>query len=294
MTWYQSDSFTDPGALPGPLTDDDTLHGPTGPALVSVFAEGRTTSGWGLAPTPARGDSPARPGFMEDYAAHRFRGRARLVKFERHGDPFALVVRASNLLVVDIDQHMDDGGADGYLGVLTLPGELPPTVAETSKSGGGRHLFYRTPDTWEPTAGFGMFDDVIGLAPGVDVRAVGCVYHYPTQRWNDRPLADAPFWLLGMLDRKKATKVARKTAIATAAADPDDVEALIMFDTLVQELNKDIKAGKRNNTLFAIGSQMKVAAMPDWEQEIERRGTEIGLDLTEIEKIISNIERYEA
>ena len=95
---------------------------------------------------------------------------------------------------------------------LAALGILPPTLAETSKSGNGYHLFYLvSEDEWDPNAGFGMFGDRIGIEQGVDFRGTGCVYHYQSQRWNDRPLAELP-------DRiKDRLKAAQQRKAASAA-----------------------------------------------------------------------------
>jgi hypothetical protein len=195
-----------------------------------------------------------------------------------------------NVICLDIDRHAD--AADGFVGVQQL-GELPPTLAETSKSGAGRHLFYSTDHEWDEETGFGRYNDAIGLAPGVDMRAVGCVYHHTTQRWNGRGIVPLPKELELALDLKAHRKLMHAAAVASAAAaSPDDVEALIMHDSLLKDLNRVIPTGKRNNTLFAVGSDMKKADYPDWEKEIERRGAEVHLDRDEVDKIISNINSY--
>lgn len=283
MTWYEdTKSFHSTAALPNAF---QALAGPHGPALVDVFAEGRTTRGWGL---EAR---EGRRGFMENYQRNEFWSKPRLLDFAKRQQPFAIVMRSVNIVALDIDRHMDDGGADGFVAAAKLG--LPQTLAQTSKSGEGRHLFYRTHHAWHPDKGFGLWDDMIGLLPGIDIRNVGCIYHYPQQRWNTLLLAEIPENLMDLMDQRRSKKTATKTLLAAAAAAaPDDEEALIMHDSLLQELNKPIDAGKRNNTLFAIGSQMKAAAYPNWEAEVERRANEVGLDAPEITKLIHNIERY--
>ena len=65
-----------------------------------------------------------------------------------------------------------------------------------------------------------------------------------------------------------------------------------MHDELFERLKKPIPAGKRNNTLFAIGSEMKTAGVPDWDIRIGARAEELGLDADEVTKLVSNIETY--
>jgi len=284
MTWYEDQRLYNHGRWIGPgAPSDRELGGPKGLALVDVFSEGATTPGWGLSPTEKH------DGFIREYERGRFVARPRVKRFTEKDAPFAFVMRSMNAIAIDIDRHLDGGGADGFRGIRQLGIELPETMAETSKSGAGRHLFYRTDETWQPDTGFGGHGDVIGFAPGVDVRSVGCVYHYPSQRWNDLPMAPAPQELLELLELHTARKLARSNALTAAAVgDLDDTETLIMHDQLITQLAQPIKAGKRNVTLYAIGRDMHLAAVPDWQDKIRARGDEIGLDAAEVEKIIAN------
>lgn len=283
MSWFETDKYLREQPLPGSIRQ---LAGPKQTALVDVYPDGATTSGWGLLP---KGKNP---GFMQSYMRGKFWPRPRTMAFTKDGAPFAIVMRSVNLIALDLDRHA--GGEDGFKSLLTLlDGDVPPTLAETSKSGEGRHLFYRVPDdTWDDDKGFARYDDVIGLVPGVDLRATGCVYHHSTQRWNDRPIADLPDKIRDILEDRRTRKATYHQALASAALDPDDEESVIMHDNLLQELNKPITQGKRNATLFGIGSKMHEAGYPDWEKEIERRATEVGIGSGEVAKIISNIQNY--
>ena len=53
-----------------------------------------------------------------------------------------------------------------------------------------------------------------------------------------------------------------------------------------------IPAGRRNNTLFAIGQQMKLAQVPDWDTHLHARAVAVGLDNTEADKLVANVRRY--
>lgn len=284
MGWIDDDKYTSSVPIP------DDFRGRTGPnkmALLDVYGEGRTTAGWGLLPKDGK------PGFMQNYERGVFWPTPRIKGLQHREKPFAIVMRSVQMIAVDLDR----GHESGDDGVKTLErffgGNVPPTLTETSKSGLGRHLFYLVPnDIWDPGIGFGRYDDAISLLKGVDIRAVGCVYHYPTQRWNSRPVATIPPELEELLEIRRANKIAHHNALAAAAAAPDDEDSIIMHDNLLQELNKPITSGSRNNTLFGIGSKMHEAGVPDWETQVERRGIEVGLDATEVAKIISNIQNY--
>ena len=133
------------------------------------------------------------------------------------------------------------------------------------------------------------------MVTGVDVRATGCVYHYPQQRWNNRPIAPLPQWIADRLASKKQWKIKRMAQIAAIGDEgEDDMETLMTHEELLEELKKPIPEGKRNNSLFAIGSQLMQAKVPDWETKLEDRADELGLEAEETSKLISNIRRYGA
>ena len=194
-------------------------------------------------------------------------------------------MRSARIVCIDID------GKNGGFEHISELGFLPPTLSETSKSGNGYHLFYATDDTWDHAEGFAAHRDQIGIVTGVDIRGTGCVYHYPTQGWNDRPLAQLPQHLDERLQlRRKQQQLVFANIAKTLSLDPEEIA--MMHDDLITELAKPIPAGKRNNTLFAIGSKMKEARVPEWSELLADRANEIGLDADEIDKLIANIVKY--
>jgi hypothetical protein len=196
-------------------------------------------------------------------------------------------MRSVQLICVDID------GKNGGLSHAKKLGALPPTLAETSKSGDGYHLFYSLEGEWDDDHGFGEIRDRIGIEQGVDIRNTGCVYHHDTQRWNDRAPAPLPAYLKKLLLAKQQERANRASAIAAVLDSEDEMEILMMHDQLLADLAKPIPAGKRNNTLFAIGQQLKTAAVPDWEDKVADRAIQVGLSQDEAEKLVANIERYQ-
>lgn len=276
MTWWQeSDSYTDDIAIGKPLYREDTLIGRNGLATVRVFQDGKTLPGWGSE-------------FMQNYMSNKFHlKRAGIHTFTTQSKhPFALVMRSISAICMDID-----GKNGGYEGVKQL-GFLPPTLAETSKSGNGYHLFYKVSDVWDIEHGFARFSDRIGIADGVDIRAVGCVYHYPNQKWNYTPMAPLPGHLEELLLATKMKRDASIAALATIMKDNDPVEVAIMHDQLLEELKQPINHGKRNSTLFAIGSKMKAASVDKWGTLVYDRALQAGLLAEEADKLVSNIEKY--
>lgn len=279
VDWWKSDTYSADHAIP-----DDLMQyvGPKGLALVRLWPNGLTSQGWGL-----QGKDGA-DGFMPRYMRGEFDQRRVLYGYEKGNWAFAFVMRSLNIVVIDIDGK--NGGLDHASELL---GNAVPTLAETSKSGNGYHLYYYTDEVWEADTGFGALPDCIGIVQGVDVRATGCVYHHDTQRWNGRKLAPLPKHIADRL-RHRAEQRAAAHSSALKVRDLDEVERLMEHDKLITELKRDIGPGKRNTTLFAIGSQMAEAGVDGWEKLIEDRAAELGLASDEGSKIVKNIGAYAA
>lgn len=278
--WWMSDQFD----VDTPLLAT-TKAGPHGVATVYVNPNGSTQPGWGLTGKKGKDGAPDEPGFMHQYTSGRFNSRVTEHHYLNRQAPFAFVMRSVQMVCVDVD-----GKNDGFANMAQL-GLLPPTLAEKSKSGNGLHLFYTTDEPWDDELGFNLFDDQIGIATGIDIRATGCVYHYSTQRWNSRAAAPIPEFLAARLALKKERRVA-SAAAAETIKEMDDVDKLVAHHELTAELDKYIPAGKRNNTLFAIGSQMKAAGVDGWERLIRDRALSAGLSNDEADKLVSNIATY--
>ena len=272
--WWMSETYNNDWAVPSELVK---YSGPKGVAIVRAWQDGKTSKGWG------------EPTFMDMYMKGRFGGRPVIPGYEQGRWALAYVMRSMRLVCIDID-----GKNGGFDGVKQL-GMLPYTLAETSKSGNGYHLFYSIPDDiWNLDSGYAQLPDRIGLQQGVDLRAVGCVYHYPQQRWNDRPIMPLPSYLHQQLLARKASSASVVDEIIKLLDAGDPLEVAMMQDQLIADLNKPIPAGRRNTSLFAIGSQMFLGQVPGWKQLVHDRALALGLDLDEADKLIANIERYAA
>jgi hypothetical protein len=277
--WWMTDTYDDEAPL---AVGSLGLEGPQGVALVRAWTDGRTDKGWGLNPP-----KDSNEGFMPRYLRDDFNARSVLFGYKKGKWAFAIIMRSVQLVCVDID------GKNGGLEHAKKLGALPPTLAETSKSGNGYHLFYEFTEPWDDTEGFGQIHDRIGIEQGVDIRSTGCVYHHDTQRWNRRAVAPLPEYLRDLLLTKQQERVHRAAAIATVIDSEDETEILLMHDSLLSDLAKPIPAGKRNNTLFAIGQQLKTAQVPNWEDKILDRAAQLGLGVDEAEKLVINIDRYQ-
>jgi len=280
MLWFEHmQNYTDTSPIKPMVT------GPEGYALVHVYpqpeGDPKTQPGWGLV------GSNGKPGFMENYSARKFDKTTALYQFKTHGSPFALVMRSVQAVCVDIDGK--NGGFEsvrqGKLGIL------PPTLAERSKSGNGVHLFYATDEPWHSSEGFNQFRDMIGVAPGVDIRATGCVYHYAGQAWHDSftALAPVPAELNQILTAAKTAPLMTRAVVAGYTTEEHEL-AVINATSDLHAANP--APGTRNTTLFALGCKLSALDIPDWEVALFAKATAVGLDPVESRKIISNVIRY--
>lgn len=259
---------------------DHDWCGPRGLALVRAWPDGRTDQGWGLQ------GKEGQDGFILRYARGEFNERRVLYGYNRGKWAFAYIMRSIRLVCIDID------GKNGGLEHAKRLGAMPTTMAETSKSGNGYHLFYLVDEPWTDDKGFGLLNDRIGIEQGVDIRATGCVYHHDSQRWNKRAPAPLPDHLIELLKQRDQRAAATSTRIAKILDSQDDLEVLMLHDEIERDLAKPIPQGKRNVTLFALGTQMHQAEVTNWEEKLQKRAAEVGLDDAEVDKIIGNIKLY--
>jgi hypothetical protein len=255
-------------------------EGPNGVALVKAWPDGRTDPGWGL--NPPKGSLE---GFMPRYLRGEFDARRVLFGYERDRWAFAIVMRSLRLVCIDIDGK--NGGIDTAKGLI-----LPPTLAETSKSGDGYHLFYFVDEVWHNDEGYASLHDRIAFVQGVDFRSTGCVYHHKQQLWNDRKPVILPQHIHELLSKRQQGVAATQARITSVLAGDDQMEVLMLQDEILSRLKKPIPQGKRNNTLFAIGAEMKSAAIPGWEQLLTDRALDLGLGADETVKLVKNVGLY--
>ena len=98
-----------------------------------------------------------------------------------------------------------------------------------------------------------------------------------------------------VLKQARDDLAARAEHITTlcASTDPDDVMEFLMLQTTIQSrLDAPIPAGKRNNTLFAIGAEMKIAGITGWSEQVYNRAVQVGLADEEAAKLVANIDKY--
>ena len=278
--WEDSAQYVEDDILSTEL-QDSKWWGPHGPAIVKAFSDGSTQRGWGL------NSKDGQPSFMHRYESGEFQQERLQLAYDSESVAAAIVMRSARIVCIDIDGK---NGGDKH---VTKIGALPRTLAETSKSGTGWHLYYYVEEEWDPIEGFGMIPDQNGYVTGVDIKSVGCVYHHNTQRWNDLPITKLPDWLREKLLEKKKAREARASQLIQLAT-LDDTERMLAHANLLDELSKPLKKGSRNTTLFAIGSQLMLAQYPNWQGAVHARAIDGGLPTTEADRLVSNIENYGA
>jgi len=266
--WFQDNSqYTDAVPLPEAFYQFGSL------ALVRLLPNGKTETGWGAAD------------FMENLSKGKFALQKSISYYERFKQPFAIIMRSIPYVAIDID------GKNGGVEIARVL-QLPPTLAERSKSGNGYHLFYEVEGAkLDARRGYNEMEDHNGIVRGVDVRGSGVVYHYPGQKWNTLDVAPLPRSLHDLLtNAQDVRRTVRLTKNGTEALGPD--ELVIIHDRLRTQLEMPAKEGTRNQRLYAIGSQMYASNFPEWDREIYDRGDELGLPQDEVTGIIRNILKY--
>jgi hypothetical protein len=157
---------------------------------------------------------------------------------------------ASDLLVIDVDQHGD--GPDGLAELRRLEAEhgpLPPTPFVISPSGAGRHLHFRWPGGRVRNG---------ALAPGIEVlgdrmaatlppsqKRGTAYYHWSLSRHPDYlPRAELPPWLVAMM-RPSVPERRRRIRPRLASSDRYSRAALLRESQAVAAA----PVGERNNVL---------------------------------------------
>lgn len=113
----------------------------------------------------------------------------------------------TGIWVLDVDRHATGNVGDGYASLAALEAEhgpLPPTFTVRTPSG-GEHRYYRY-----PTDGRDVVTKAGTCGPGLDTRGLGGQVVAPAT-WagvgeyrvaHDLPVADAPSWLLDLVERR--------------------------------------------------------------------------------------------
>lgn len=188
----------------------------------------------------------------------------------------------SGVFAVDIDPR--NGGSFSIEHIEAEHGELPETV-ESQTGGGGRHLFFRWP-------GKPVKCSTSEIAPGIDVKGDGGYVILPPsdhksgreycwlfgQEPGECDIADAPAWLLGMIEQP--------TVCATQVEDAGPA------------VGDEIPDGYRNKTLASLAGHMRQVGMGPEEIKaallaINVRRCKPQLTVREVERIAASIGRYD-
>ncbi|MGI9170239.1 MAG: bifunctional DNA primase/polymerase [Caulobacteraceae bacterium] len=165
------------------------------------------------------------------------------------------------VLVVDVDAHV--GSADGLATLAALETEHGPLPAtwRTRTPSGGLHLWFGQP--------FRPLRNKVGFLPGLDVRTDGGSvavppsirrgtkvdgrYTWIVAPW-DRTLADAPAWLLDLIDPPPVPRPAPR-AVRFASHDRAARYVAAVIDGECGELAAT-KTGGRNHRLFQAAARI--------------------------------------
>ncbi len=262
--WYLD---TDQYNADTPWSDLREHAGPFGVAVVAVYGE-KTQPGWGT------------ERFMKNYTRQFF------AEPPANNKPFALVMRSLRLLCVDID-----GKNNGYQEAAKL--NLPPTLAETSKSGNGHHLFYSYPDTWDELYGYVGQPDRIGMWPGIDIKSSGVVYHHSHQLWNNESIAVLPDDVWDKLQSRNL-RDAQLRVTPAQAQEMTDEDLKFKRDMLLIQLSQHRTDG-RDTSLWRIGASLLNRGVDEqyMSEKIREAGLRWGVDEHTLDnKIIPNIKSY--
>jgi putative DNA primase/helicase len=181
--------------------------------------------------------------------------------------------KEAGIFALDVDPRR--GGAEALASLEAKHGKLPETrTADTG--GGGIHYLFKYP-------GFPVKNSTRVLGPGLDIKGEGGAVvvtpslHASGRRYcwrNDVLIADAPGWLLRLLQESQKTRANEGTAIGDA-----------------------IPEGQRNDTLTSLAGTMRRRGMGAEEIEAallvtNNKRCEPPLAEDEVRKIASSVCRY--
>lgn len=157
--------------------------------------------------------------------------------------------RASNLVVIDIDQKAGKNGENGLTALADLLGTLPATVEAMTPSG-GRHLFFSYPDGIDTHLGnptnFGR--RALGFDTHVDIRADGGQVNVaPTQR------AEGLYEWIASFEEVECAALPKLWVDAMLGVWPQS----LVGQRKGSRSNHEIGEGSRNDTLFKEASRFR-------------------------------------
>lgn len=168
-------------------------------------------------------------------------------------------VCTSGMLVVDVDPAK--GGRESFTALLAemdLLGEpLPSTWASRTRSGGA-HLFFSLP------RGVTVANSVEHICKGVDIRgeggyvvAPGSIVGDGCYEWKDayspdnRPIAEAPQWLIDLCKKPAA----KNAASGVRVVEEDDI-ALARADEYLRRFAPEAVQGGRDDTAYKLAARL--------------------------------------
>lgn len=208
----------------------------------------------------------------------------------------------SGRMVVDIDP--DKGGKEAFMGLLEqmrMLGEPTPATWTSRTRSGGAHLFFTLP------RGATVANSVEHIGVGVDVRgdsgyvvAPGSTVGDGTYEWKegyrptDRPMAEAPAWLLDLAKRP----LTRNANSGVRIIEEDDI-ALARADEWLRRFAPEAIQGGRDHTAFKVAARLYdegIARESCMERLLSWNETHCHppLELDEIERVVWSAQKNRA
>jgi Bifunctional DNA primase/polymerase, N-terminal/AAA domain/Primase C terminal 1 (PriCT-1) len=166
-------------------------------------------------------------------------------------NPPNIAFSTDDLLLIDVDPR--HGGDETFKALLAT--EPFPKTARSRTAGGGDHVVYRCP----PGVKIKNHNRGLVLGTGVDVKgrggyavAPGSVIDGVAYRWaNDRPIAEAPPWLVDRMQQARP----RSEAAGKRLVEEDD-EAVALATNWMLEHAYIGEDGSRNETAFRVAAKL--------------------------------------
>lgn len=222
---------------------------------------GYCNKSWKIFPVKEKDKTPA----INNWINLATNNKKTIVEWYKENNNYNWGLATGEIIVIDIDPK--NGGSLEDI-------ELPETLRVKTGSG-GYHLYYKN------SAGKDIRNSVSKLSKGIDIRGYGGYVVLPpsihpngnSYEWeNEIPLSEFPYELLGRMDSKEESKSSETPSI--------------------------IEEGKRNDTLFRLGSSLRSKGLSKeaiFEAlRVENKERCIPpIDDIELENIVDSVSKYE-
>ncbi len=163
-------------------------------------------------------------------------------------------IETTGLCVLDVDAKPGKPGRESLEFLLDLHGQLPPTYAQRTPTGGMHFVFSAPP-------GVDIRNSAGKIAPGLDIRgwhgfivAAGSTIDGRPYRGGDKPIAQAPQWLL---DAARAATPPREERDLPPAAELDTPTATKRATEYLQSADPAIQGAGGDDQTYRTAARVK-------------------------------------